>query len=304
MGIRFTLTAPHWPTEAAIVYGFETSRIVLGRWLNADVCIPDACVEHRHAQIQQKHGHWSIEDADTLNGLRLNGQKIPSRCEKKLKSGDIIEVGAYRISVQCGAPVPEACTHERSQISACQIARWSQPDAALFSTIEWTPTDSEITETFTFDRSGLRRVYVSDTKWLEFVSDVTGVRVNTSATTDLFQCSRKAYKEKWLHHNDEIVYEGLKVIYQDPAFETIRSIEHSPAQKYVPPPDITPSIGVSAEQRYEGIGPMGLKQVPTTGPATMNTTIRSVQPETLVYVLAMVVFALSLAGLVVMMKSM
>ncbi len=71
--------------------------IALGRGSENRIRLKDAKASRRHALIRFTDGRWWIEDAGSTNGTRVNGVKIGG--STALEEGDVIEVGADRITV-------------------------------------------------------------------------------------------------------------------------------------------------------------------------------------------------------------
>jgi hypothetical protein len=71
--------------------------IALGRGSENQIRLSDAKASRRHALIRFANGRWWIEDAGSTNGTRVNGTKIGG--PTALNEGDVIEIGAERITV-------------------------------------------------------------------------------------------------------------------------------------------------------------------------------------------------------------
>jgi pSer/pThr/pTyr-binding forkhead associated (FHA) protein len=61
----------------------------IGRYPASDIQIPSARVSRFHATIRWKNGAWVIEDAESLNGLTCEGQRID---QLALVNGDRIHI--------------------------------------------------------------------------------------------------------------------------------------------------------------------------------------------------------------------
>ena len=64
--------------------------LTVGRLSGNDVQVPSQRVSRLHAKIRWENGSWFIEDADSLNGLIYQGQRIDRRI---LSNGDRIYLG-------------------------------------------------------------------------------------------------------------------------------------------------------------------------------------------------------------------
>src|SRR5688572_15508408 len=55
-------------------------------------------VSRRHARLLRNNGAVFIEDLDSYNGIRINGERINGRYE--VKEGDLVEIGDYHLALQ------------------------------------------------------------------------------------------------------------------------------------------------------------------------------------------------------------
>ncbi|MBN2405359.1 MAG: DUF3662 and FHA domain-containing protein [Coriobacteriia bacterium] len=70
-------------------------QIVIGRLSDAQIQITDANVSRRHAAFIKIDDGWAIQDLDSTNGTRLNGQPVK---QARLHDGDIVEIGLTRLT--------------------------------------------------------------------------------------------------------------------------------------------------------------------------------------------------------------
>ena len=75
-------------------FRFHQNITTIGRLAENDFVIIGPTVSRRHAQLVFYDGRWYIEDLQSGNGTRVNGQRIHSRAQ--LKDGDIINFGDER----------------------------------------------------------------------------------------------------------------------------------------------------------------------------------------------------------------
>ena len=68
----------------------DKREIVVGRAPDAEVHVPSDRVSRRHASLECKGGEYVIRDADSANGVFLNGIKVHSAV---LREGDLIQAG-------------------------------------------------------------------------------------------------------------------------------------------------------------------------------------------------------------------
>ena len=80
---------------------------VLGRGTGCDWREGDRSVSRRHARIVRVAGGFAVEDLGSLNGLQVNGQRVPRTL---LTDGDVIALGEASVRFRCrlaeeGAPL-------------------------------------------------------------------------------------------------------------------------------------------------------------------------------------------------------
>jgi hypothetical protein len=66
------------------------SQVDVGRLEECGICLDDSNVSRRHAAFMRFEDGWAIEDLDSTNGTRLNGQPVR---RARLQDGDVIEIG-------------------------------------------------------------------------------------------------------------------------------------------------------------------------------------------------------------------
>jgi pSer/pThr/pTyr-binding forkhead associated (FHA) protein len=64
--------------------------LTMGRLANNDVPIPSQLVSRLHAKIRWENGTWLIEDADSLNGIKYQGDRVDRH---DFRNGDQIVLG-------------------------------------------------------------------------------------------------------------------------------------------------------------------------------------------------------------------
>ena len=57
------------------VYHF-TQGFTIGRHSTCALCVNDAVVSRRHAEVFQDGGRWWIRDLDSANGVYLQGKRV------------------------------------------------------------------------------------------------------------------------------------------------------------------------------------------------------------------------------------
>ncbi len=70
--------------------------ITIGRKADNDIVIDNQAVSGYHARIKKEGRSFFIEDANSLNGTYLNGQKIS---KGELHNGDVVLIGVHTLDV-------------------------------------------------------------------------------------------------------------------------------------------------------------------------------------------------------------
>jgi pSer/pThr/pTyr-binding forkhead associated (FHA) protein len=71
--------------------------LVMGRSLEADICIPDDLISRFHCEVRLWDGEYVIKDLKSRNGTFLNEQKVEVAT---LHYGDTIRIGSSQIKVE------------------------------------------------------------------------------------------------------------------------------------------------------------------------------------------------------------
>jgi hypothetical protein len=130
MGVRFAVRSCEGrKVPGELELSFEQERIVLGRGAAADVRVPHATVSELHATVQLRGDAWVLRDLGSTNGTRLSGQRLAPSVEKRLREGDLIEIGVYTLSFHTGAFASESATSERTAELARRLLRVAQSES-------------------------------------------------------------------------------------------------------------------------------------------------------------------------------
>lgn len=66
------------------------SQVDVGRLEDSGIFLDDSNVSRRHAAFMRLEDGWAIEDLESTNGTKLNGQPVR---RARLRDGDVIEIG-------------------------------------------------------------------------------------------------------------------------------------------------------------------------------------------------------------------
>jgi hypothetical protein len=88
--------APEPRILLALDWSGALEELLIGRHPNCDVIVPAATVSRRHAQLTFRDGGWILQDLDSTNGTRVNGQPV-GRC--RLHPGDQLALADQLLQV-------------------------------------------------------------------------------------------------------------------------------------------------------------------------------------------------------------
>jgi len=99
----------------------------IGRMAGVDVQLEDPALSRRHAMILSDGSHWFLTDENSLNGTFLNGRKLPPMQLTQIASGDVAELGGFRLLFQLA---PEAATPSPQILQPSPASLEPPPDAS------------------------------------------------------------------------------------------------------------------------------------------------------------------------------
>lgn len=89
------------------VVRLASDEITLGRARDGNTFrLDDRNVSRRHARLVRASGALFIEDLGSLNGTRVNGERISGR--RRLREGDLVEIGDYDLALLPEEDRPDA----------------------------------------------------------------------------------------------------------------------------------------------------------------------------------------------------
>jgi hypothetical protein len=74
----------------------------MGRALSNTVIVEDAFSSSEHALLSLRNNRWWLEDLDSRNGTRLNGERL--NAPAIVATGDEIGIGTVRLRLELAAP--------------------------------------------------------------------------------------------------------------------------------------------------------------------------------------------------------
>jgi predicted component of type VI protein secretion system len=84
------------------------ARTVVGRSPEADIRLDDEAVSWNHLEIERRGDVLMATDLDSSNGTALNGEPLDR--PRRLRDGDTLTVGGFRLEVSTGPVTPGGAT--------------------------------------------------------------------------------------------------------------------------------------------------------------------------------------------------
>ncbi len=114
--IRLTIQSPDLPSRVVVL---DQPLVAVGRNARADVVLTgDDRVSWNHMVIEKRTEGYVVRDLGSLNRTVVNKQEID---EHRLRTGDVIEVGAHRIEFQDMQPL---LPPKRPAADGAAVPRW------------------------------------------------------------------------------------------------------------------------------------------------------------------------------------
>lgn len=88
---RLAIASPEGEVHEFLV---KESTITIGRAPHNTLVIQDPAVSGEHAAIMSLQGELILEDMDTTNGTKVNGQPVKKHF---LQDGDLVALGRYTV---------------------------------------------------------------------------------------------------------------------------------------------------------------------------------------------------------------
>ncbi|MFO0725775.1 MAG: FHA domain-containing protein [Myxococcota bacterium] len=112
-------------------------EITIGRMEGNTIRLMERNVSRRHARLLRDNGAVFIEDLNSFNGVKINGERIDKRFE--VKEGDLVEIGDYHLALQAVEVEDDATSrvesiqkpHENNGKSEAWRAAATLPDVSL-----------------------------------------------------------------------------------------------------------------------------------------------------------------------------
>lgn len=333
MGVRLTLESSSRAAREgsahesdAASWEYAQSRIVLGRSSSADVVLPDASVSTRHASIDVEGVRYTITDHGSLNGTWVNGQRIVSERKKPLRDGDRIDVGLFTLRFVANVPVNDVPSRDRTAAIAKRLlraVRAHEPRSTRRVTITNGPHGGASHELpaaparLVIGRAESAEISLADAdasrEHAELIIDATGVLVRDLGSKNGVFVGEKKVSERRLSDRDEVRIGATILSFEDADELSLAALEAlpdapAPGPSLPPPPPSEPppppapdptAAPASVPAELVSFAPSEAGSLPavTDDPPQPAAKPSLGAVEWMVYALALVVFALSAAGL-------
>ena len=71
--------------------------MTVGRRQSCDICLDYHNVSGIHAEFAFRNGVWTVRDMGSTNGIKVNGERVPSRA---LRPGDEVGIAGHKFAIE------------------------------------------------------------------------------------------------------------------------------------------------------------------------------------------------------------
>lgn len=323
MGVRLSVHAREAASsESDAVYEFEQDRILIGRGSGADINLPHASVSARHAIIEQRSGRYVLIDQTSTNGSSVNGATLVALRPKSLRDGDRIEIGTFVLHWREGVPVVRGTSAIRTASLARRLLMnmlGTRDGSAKLVVLQGNDQGRTLVLPPPPARLVVGRHEACDLplrdpdasrEHFELVVDADGTLVRDLGSKNGLLINHRPLREKRLADRDEIALGDTLMVFEDATERALKMTEQAPDEEIpatavhtIPPrtssaPPDPPPPPPEPEPADDPDAPTG-----DPLPAPPPPPPRLGGAELLIYVLAIVVFVVSVAGLYFLLNS-
>lgn len=98
----------HTADQPSKTLHFTRNEIIIGRQPECHCVLADEAASAHHARLSHHHNQWWVEDLQSTNGTKLNGERIT--VPTVIISGDSITCGHTTLTVQIAGDAPLSST--------------------------------------------------------------------------------------------------------------------------------------------------------------------------------------------------
>ncbi len=320
MGIRLVVREA-WSRQAQseISYAFEQDRVVIGRGAGADVRLPHLTVSETHAILERRGDHYVVVDNSSTNGAKVNGSRIFPDRPKALNEGDLLQVGGYILCIHTSVVVAEPVSQERTSALARRLVRESLDPAApsvpppalvvvdgpqAGARLELPPPPGRAL----VGRAEHCQLALGDPEvlleHLELTRDLDGVLARNLETTRATASSPGGVARR-LRNGDHLLLGATTLRFEEPAEESIKALAGRPDERL--PECLEASEPSAARSGQPDKGPKSADggEDNLRRPSRKGGPRSSAQPsaDLIIYVLAAIILASSMAGLLFLLRA-
>lgn len=318
MGIRLTVRST-WSGDgdsSPLAYEFDQERVVIGRGAGSDVRLPHHAVSAHHATLRTQGAGWVVTDEGSTNGTWVGETRLPPKRPKPLRTGDVINLGGFALTVTVGVPVSAATSSERTSAYARKLVRelvggetppprllvLHGPDANRALDVPDPPVRLVIgrgeTCDFVLADADASREHA------EIERDLDGVVIRDLESKNGVRVNDRVVRERRLRDRDEVRIGETVLVFEDAAEGMLGEIATAAdvametprwAAREEPAASDGATVTTTATLAQPPAAPLASPPAarPRTGPGA----------DVIIYLLAGAVLALSIAGLVILLQS-
>jgi pSer/pThr/pTyr-binding forkhead associated (FHA) protein len=287
-----------------VSFEFEQVRVAIGRSAGADVRLPGLTVSELHATLEIQSGQAKLRDEGSTNGTRVNGVALVPTRTRSLVSGDVIEIGEFSITFTSGPLLGVATSPERTASLARRLLQElagpsSDAQGQSFLRITRGPDQGTLINLadppskLVIGRGEEAGLVLRDPdvsrEHIEIARDLDGALARDLGSKNGLEVNGKRLRERRLRHGDTLRLGETSIVYEDPAEQALKGLEGQPDQILTRTRPTTPA------------DPAALASTSAAAKAVVPALAAPVEKtegtDILIYGLAILVLAASLAGL-------
>ena len=300
---------------------FDAPRIVIGRGEGCEVRLPDPSVSHRHASIRQRGTEYIVLDEGSSNGTFVGPVRLSPQAPRVVRSGDLVRVGRVwlEVRVEQALPTPNAALATRElalSLVAAALAAEGAPAALRVRVVEGPGAGAELVidepgRAYVVGRMASADLNIDDPdlsrRHVELIRRAERLMVRDLGSKNgskLGDRTLESKQESLWAKGESLVIGQSRLLYEDPVGAALEELEHAADERIkeselIEPPTAGDSSGAAETAVARKDPPVAPRRRLPEGTAPRGWT----PIDFIVALLALVVIALSIAGLVWLMRS-
>ena len=309
--------------EEELAYPFDQSRLLIGRTGAADVRLPHRTVSERHASLERSGDHFRLTDHGSTNGTRVGGEKLVPHRAKRLRDGDLVEIGVYVLAYHDEVMVTEPLTADRTAELARRLLREqqhmlsSQTDPPRLVVLGGPRTGERLDlppppSRVQIGRGEHCQLSLPDPEAMdeevELVRDLDGVLARALYPSRPVKIGSRTYQEHRLKDGDEVLVGGTVLLFEEPAESALGVLvdeEDEPLRQRSVRTTVPVEAPASADSAAANTSAEGKSETPAPSADSPKPKVDrdSLVADLLIYGLASAILALSIAGLFLLLQA-